>query len=802
MSLVSIETPNLKFAFCIIFQSKESKMAEGPVPANQSSQDKSSRQDDQEPVIVEPDVTCGHCKKELNNPYLLCCLHSVCKDCLPNLDVKDGQLKCTQCGDTSTHCNDRKMLESECRVDNLCCVPVPNSPLTQYIEGLKIVQKVTKNVPIPCGNKRCKSGDSPSTMFCTDCTKFMCERCHGVHEMVDTFEDHIVKTLEEMRSLTPQDIQTLSPKSTTPSTCPKHYRKILEYCCELCSALMCQACAVDRKSSHVPVFLDASVSHRHIQSVKIAHQTAVCYERKYQKIEKDFQTQIRTVDEMKEAALHDINTAFQNIHQVVEERKEELCRQVIAKAEEKKHTINSQLTAAKREKEMSANTQSSLQFLLTSGSSHDVIASKDLVQTQQSILTSKWCQKEFEHTVSQVVIFDPTNQDVLMKSIREFGVVEDGACPVNCTVEPKPETVQSNGSDLITLTLNPFDSKNLRCTRGGDNIEAFLRPKSPIPGPAIKASVVDDKNGQYTLSFPITYPEECDLSILVNGNDVRGSPFGVNFLPKPKPVKLNKNVAELGENKGHLNFPQQPGCPKGIAVAPNGHTFIADNTSHQIHVFDEQRKHIRSFGQQGSGNGQLYSPTGIAVDADGLVYVCNCHNNRIEIFRTDGTFVNQFGVGHLSIPLGVTVNNKRVHVADSGNRRISIFTLEGQLIRTIGSPGSGHGEFNCPGAVAISPDVDMYVTDNYNHRVQVFSPDGVFQREFGKGQLNYPCDILLTGDGHVLVANSGINRVVIFNTTGQVIHSFKVGSEPCGLAIDHSGDLLVTLYSGKQVAIF
>ena len=777
-------------------------MAEGPAPPNQSSQEKSSCHEEKEPVVVEPDVTCGHCKRELNNPYLLYCLHSVCKDCLPNLGVKDGRLKCTQCGDTSTHCNNRKVLESECRVDSLLCIPVPNGLLARYIEGMKIVQKVTKNIPIPCGNKRCKSGDSPSTVFCTDCTKFMCERCYGGHEIAEAYEDHNVKNLDEMRSLTPQDIQTLSTKSTTPSTCPQHNGKILEYCCEQCNALMCQACTIDRKSSHVPVFLDANVSHPHTQSVKIAHQTAVCYERKYQKIEKEFQTQIRTVDEMKEAALHVISTVFQNIHQAVDERKEELCRQVIATAEEKKQTINSKVTAAKREKEMSANTQSSLQFLLTSGSSHDVIASKDLVQTQQSVLTSKWCQEEFEHTVSQVVTFDPTNLDVLSKSIREFGVVEDGACPVNCTVDPKPETVRSNGSDPITLTLNTFDGKNIRCTRGGDNVEAFLRPKFPILGPAIKARVVDDENGQYTLSFPITYPGECDLSILVNRSDVRGSPFGVNFLPKLKPGELNKNVAELGANKGHLNFPQQPGYPWGIAVAPNGHTFIANYTSHQIHVFDEQRKHIRSFGEHGRGNGQLDDPRGIAVDADALVYVCNRDNHRIEMFRMDGTFVKQLGVGHLFYPWGVTVINNQVYVADSGNHRISIFTLEGQLIRTIGSRGSGPGQFDCPSAVAISPDGDMYVTDYWNQRVQVFNPDGVFQREFGKGQLNRPRNILITADGHVLVTDTGNNRVVISDTTGQVIHSFQVGSGPYGLAIDHNGDLLVTLCNDKRVAIF
>ena len=777
-------------------------MAEGPVLANQSSQDKSSHQEEQEPVVVEPDVTCGHCKRELNNPYLLYCLHSVCKNCLPNLEVNDGRLKCTQCGDTSTHCNDRKVLESECRVDSLRCVPVPNGPLARYIEGLKVAEHLQRST-IPCGNKACQTENEPSVVFCVECSMYLCPHCRDSHKaLAYLIGPHTMKPLDEVRSLNSQEHGVFFSKTTTPSTCPQHNGEVLKYCCEQCNALMCQACAVDRKSSHIPVFLDASVSHRHTQSVRIARQTAVCYERKYQKIEKELQTQIRTVDEMKEAALHDINTAFQNIHQVVDEREKELCRLVIATAEEKKRTIRSKLTAAKREKEMSANTQSSLQFLLTSGSSHDVIASKDLVQTQQSVLTSKWCQEEFEHTVSQVVTFDPTNQDVLLKSIREFGVVEDGACPVNCTVDPKPETVRSNGSDPITLTLNTFDSKNIRCMRGGDNVEAFLRRKS-IPGPAIKARVVDEENGQYTVSFPITYPEECDLSILVNESDVRGSPFGVNFLPKPKPVKLNKNVAELGAKKGHLNFPQQPGGPWGIAVAPNGHAFIVDHKTHQIHVCDEQRKHIRSFGQQGGGNGQLNYPRGITVDADGLVYVCNCRNNCIEIFRMDGTFVKQFGVGHLSNPSGVTVNNKQVHVADSGNHRISIFTLEGHLICTIGSQGSGPGQFNWPSAVAISPDGDMYVTDHSNHRVQVFSPDGVFQREFGKGHLNHPRDILITADGHVLVTDTYNYRVVIFNTTGQVIHSFRVGSRPSGLAIDHNGDLLiVTLYNDKQVAIF
>ena len=144
----------------------------------------------------------------------------------------------------------------------------------------------------------------------------------------------------------------------------------------------------------------------------------------------------------------------------------------------------------------------------------------------------------------------------------------------------------------------------------------------------------------------------------MNGSDIRGSLFVVNFLPKSGLHKLNKNVRELGANKGYLDYPQQGGGPWGIAVGQNGHIFVASYNHHQIHVYDEQRKYIRSVGQQGTGNGQLYSPIGIAVDHDNRLYIGN--NKRIEVVENDGTFVRQIGAGHLSQPYGVTVHNKRV----------------------------------------------------------------------------------------------------------------------------------------------
>jgi hypothetical protein len=102
----------------------------------------------------------------------------------------------------------------------------------------------------------------------------------------------------------------------------------------------------------------------------------------------------------------------------------------------------------------------------------------------------------------------------------------------------------------------------------------------------------------------------------------------------------------------------------------------------------------------------------------------------------------------------------------------------------------------------------MYVLDYYNSHVQVFSANGVYQRQFGEGHLMTPFSIIITADLYVLVVDINIpgNRIVIFGTRGQLLHSFHVGSNIQAnsghLAIDHNGDLLVTLYNSNQVAVF
>ena len=264
--------------------------------------------------------------------------------------------------------------------------------------------------------------------------------------------------------------------------------------------------------------------------------------------------------------------------------------------------------------------------------------------------------------------------------------------------------------------------------------------------------------------------------------------------------KGTQDIQNLQASKGVLQFPQQPSNIWGVAVSPNGTCFVSDFNTHQIHVFDAQRNHVRTFGVRGTGPGQLNHPEGLSTSADGLLFVASYGNSCVDIFREDGTFIRRIGQGQLKCPLDVAVHaNGQVYVADDVNHRVAVLTQDGQLVCTFGSQGSGAGQFINLYGIAVSPDGQVYVSDHSNSRVQAFTADGTYVREFGQGQLRNPIGFTFTTEGNVVVASSGNRCVSIFNRDGQLVHTLNV-NQPYSVSFDQNGDLLVAEY--RQVEIF
>jgi sugar lactone lactonase YvrE len=81
-----------------------------------------------------------------------------------------------------------------------------------------------------------------------------------------------------------------------------------------------------------------------------------------------------------------------------------------------------------------------------------------------------------------------------------------------------------------------------------------------------------------------------------------------------------------------------------IAFAPGGRIFISDGYANaRILEYNEAGKRVREWGTPGTGPGQFQLPHGIAIDRDGILYVADRENGRIQRFSLDGRYIGEWG---------------------------------------------------------------------------------------------------------------------------------------------------------------
>ena len=750
------------------------------------------------PSRWEPPVTCVLCGGELKDPHLLACLHCLCKECLPRAAREDGSLQCPapDCGDCSTTWRQPDVVAlPRCEVRARECVPVQCATVGRYLEGRKILRKVASGERISCGNTTCDNPAAEAAVFCSDCRLFFCSSCEKGHRWMESIiGKHDMKPLDALSFGVGEHASNL--RKAVPICCPRHKGKVLEYYCEVCDLLMCQACTVDKDSPHRPAYLSAEMPlpPRHLHAVELAKKVASCSKEECRVAKETAEGWGTEVERKKEEALRDTRQSFQAIRAAIDRREEELCEKIRSVSEARKERVTDTVCLYRQKEDALSNKQAMLSFLSTEGSPHEVISYRRVVDAGP-------IHRRSEAAVSRVMQFLPKQEAALQAAIEGFGCVEVGACPANCTLEPAPDKVGTHYPIMFTLTTT--DQEKTPCSVGGEMVQAFLRPRPPIPGPSTKAVVNDEENGQYKVTFDLTYTGECELSVLVNGAHIQGSPFAVELDSETDArLLLTRHVNTLGACKGKLQCPRWLGKLTGVAVAPNGGIFVSD-LIHQVHVFDAARKFVRSFGEEGEGNGQFNAPKNVAITREGFLYIASY--KRVDVLRDNGAFVRRVGTGILNRPWDVTVHNGEIFVADCGNSCVAVFNQEGTLVRTIGSKGTGPGQFSKPTGLAVSPDGELHVSDRQtdgNHRVQVFTPQGVYIREFGAGQLKAPQKLQFSSDKHVLVADNFNHRVAVFNHNGVLVSTLPCANNPCGLAVDQKGDLLVACFDGKCVQIF
>ena len=172
--------------------------------------------------------------------------------------------------------------------------------------------------------------------------------------------------------------------------------------------------------------------------------------------------------------------------------------------------------------------------------------------------------------------------------------------------------------------------------------------------------------------------------------------------------------------------------PLGIAFSPDGQLYITEvgGKIHRVLVLDSQDTVVREIVAKGV---PFAFPNGVAVDADGNVFVTDSNNGRLIAFDSHGNqlaSVNRgIGEGDLGLPRGVAVDGDgRVVVIDTTNQQIHAYRLidtdRGKALEFIGATGDegiADGQFEYPNGAAMDSRSNVYVTDRENGRVQVWS---------------------------------------------------------------------------------
>jgi len=286
------------------------------------------------------------------------------------------------------------------------------------------------------------------------------------------------------------------------------------------------------------------------------------------------------------------------------------------------------------------------------------------------------------------------------------------------------------------------------------------------------------------------------------------------------------------------------GAPISLASDILGNIYVADNLEYQIRKISptEVVTTLAGSGIGGILNGagataEFHSPSGVAADVSGNIYIADTYNNMIRKITPAGivsTLAGYVYTGYLDgsgtnarfyYPRGVAVDaSGNIYVADTENNMIRkitpagvVSTVAGQLI-----PGSANGtgtaaSFNGPQGIAIDVSGNLYIADSGNNQIRKISPAGEVTTLAGSGatgntngsgsgaSFNFPCGITVDASGNVYIADTFNNIIRKITPTGIVTTLAGSGVQgnangsgtsasfygPQGLALDPSGNLYV-----------
>ena len=575
--------------------------------------------------------------------------------------------------------------------------------------------------------------------------------------------------------------------------CNDHNEPIKVYC-ETCQELICRDCTVSKQHRNHDYNLITESYPKHHQEIE-ADLTKV--KTKVADINiavTDLITREREVTEQGEDVKKQIHTHSQLIMNLVQQSQRQLVQQVDTVVQQKIQLLTKQREEAET-------------VLKQLKGCEEFVEQSLKVGTQQQILREKQNMVQVMTTVNQdvnPVVFQPieeanitfTSNHTLVDKYKGIGELKSKTFGKSVLVK---NACYISKKSTITLNLQTQDGSPLSVPFSLISCELSSAGDSQ----PISCDINETQSGNYNISFTPCTRGKHQLTIRLGGVNIPGSPFTLFPELRGKPVNIIS-----GLNR-----------PYGVVITKNEEIVVAENVTHRITILNKEGKKVKSFGTEGTKEGQFIYPRGVAISHDGHILVTD--NHRLQKLTFEGHCVKSVGSSEIgngplqfNIPIGITVHptTGQIFAADAYNHRIQVLNKDLTYSHSFGQYGSSPEQFNDPRDVTLDNEGYLYVADYNNHCIKKFTSTGQYISTFSSygsnpGHISCPSSIII--DNNLLYVSEQVNnRISIFDTNGCFIHCFgKRGSgegefhRPFGITVDSLGNLYVSDFHNNRLVV-
>jgi len=241
-------------------------------------------------------------------------------------------------------------------------------------------------------------------------------------------------------------------------------------------------------------------------------------------------------------------------------------------------------------------------------------------------------------------------------------------------------------------------------------------------------------------------------------------------VPQARPTYLLVENVISGELIG-----ERINRPVGLAINSNRDIVVCDQGNHRLIKLDAELNPVNEFGGHGTQAGLLDNPVFVTFDNSLNLIVTDEGNRRIVRYNARLNFVDEIDFYNEDDPLafgvvsGVAVADYgETWVADAQNNQIAIFSNVGQFERFIGDFGYSGGQLRSPEKIILGSDGEFVVCDAGNSRLVIYDSYGNFDYEIKSDELSYPVAVAEQGDRYWVV-DQGASRILQVDRRGNVL---------------------------------